>query len=169
MAYTSTSLFIIKGSQDRNSNRARTWRQELTQRPWRGATYWLAPHGLLSLLSYRTQDHLPGMAPPIVGVAFSHHWLRKCLTPTFHEDILSTETPSSLVTLASSVKWTEKQQVQSLLCSPGWPDPASVSKGPGSQVCATICCLWWHAHLSLPETPAGIRSCWMEYHDTKTF
>jgi hypothetical protein len=28
------------------------------QRPWRGAAYWLAPHGLLSLLSNRrSQDH----------------------------------------------------------------------------------------------------------------
>jgi len=26
---------------------------------WRGAAYWLAYHGLLSLLSYRTQDHQP--------------------------------------------------------------------------------------------------------------
>ena len=24
-----------------------------------GAAYWLAPHGLFSLLSYRTQDHQP--------------------------------------------------------------------------------------------------------------
>jgi hypothetical protein len=29
------------------------------QRPWRGAVYWLAPRSLLSLLSYRTQDHQP--------------------------------------------------------------------------------------------------------------
>jgi hypothetical protein len=31
-------------------------KQELMQRPWRNATYWLASPGLLSLLSYRTQD-----------------------------------------------------------------------------------------------------------------
>jgi hypothetical protein len=31
-AYTSTLLFIIKGSQDRNSHRAGTWIQELIQR-----------------------------------------------------------------------------------------------------------------------------------------
>ena len=30
------------------------------------AAYWLAPHALLSLLSYRTQDHRPGVAPPIM-------------------------------------------------------------------------------------------------------
>ena len=41
------------------------------QRPWREAAYWLASHGLLSLLSYRTQDHQPkdgtthhGLNPP---------------------------------------------------------------------------------------------------------
>ena len=39
--------------------KAGTWRQELMQRPWRCAAYWLAPHGLLSLLSFRCQDHQP--------------------------------------------------------------------------------------------------------------
>jgi hypothetical protein len=41
------------------------------QRPWRTADFWLAPHGLLNLLSYRTQDHQPrdgathnGLGPP---------------------------------------------------------------------------------------------------------
>jgi hypothetical protein len=29
------------------------------QRPWRDVTYWLASPGLLSLLSYRTQDYQP--------------------------------------------------------------------------------------------------------------
>ena len=41
------------------SSKPRTWRQELVQRPWKGAAYWLTPRGLLSLLSYRTQDHQP--------------------------------------------------------------------------------------------------------------
>jgi hypothetical protein len=35
------------------------WRQELMQRPWRDAAYWLASHGFLCLLSYRTQGHQP--------------------------------------------------------------------------------------------------------------
>ena len=39
LAYTSALLFITKGSQDRNSNRAAFWRQELMQRPWRRAAY----------------------------------------------------------------------------------------------------------------------------------
>jgi hypothetical protein len=42
LTYTATALFIIEGSQDRNSSGAETWRQELVQRPWRGAAYWLS-------------------------------------------------------------------------------------------------------------------------------
>ena len=54
-------------------NRAGTWRKELMQRPWRDVAYWIAPHGLLSLLSYRIQDHQPrngttynGLGPPLL-------------------------------------------------------------------------------------------------------
>jgi len=39
-----------------DSNKEGTWRQELMQKPWRGAAYWLAPHDFLHLFSYRTQD-----------------------------------------------------------------------------------------------------------------
>jgi hypothetical protein len=53
-ASTSTLLFIAKGSQDSNLHRAGTWRQELMQKPWRGAVYWLVSPGLFSLFSYRT-------------------------------------------------------------------------------------------------------------------
>jgi hypothetical protein len=48
-AHSSPSLRGIS----RNSGKTETEAQR-----WRGAAYWLAPHGLLSLLSYRTQDHL---------------------------------------------------------------------------------------------------------------
>ena len=58
-AYISTLPFITKGSQDRNSSRTGIWKQELMQTPWRGAANWLASPDLLSLLSYRTQDHQP--------------------------------------------------------------------------------------------------------------
>jgi hypothetical protein len=34
-------------------------KQELMQRPWRDVSYWLTFPGLLSLLSYRTQDYQP--------------------------------------------------------------------------------------------------------------
>jgi hypothetical protein len=53
-AYTSTWLFITKASQDWNSHKAGTWRQELMQRPWRSAAYWIASPHLLSLFSYKT-------------------------------------------------------------------------------------------------------------------
>jgi hypothetical protein len=56
LAYTSILLLIIKGSQD-GTQTAGVWRQELAQRLSKGTAYWLVPHGLLSLLSYRTQDH----------------------------------------------------------------------------------------------------------------
>lgn len=46
-------------------------KQELMQRTWRDVSYWLASPDLLSLLSYRTQDHQPrdgsahnGLDPP---------------------------------------------------------------------------------------------------------
>jgi hypothetical protein len=38
-------------------------KQELMQRPWRDVPYWLASPGLLSLLSYRTQDYQPRDGP----------------------------------------------------------------------------------------------------------
>jgi hypothetical protein len=57
LVYTSTLLFIIGTSQNRSLSRTR--RQVLIQRLWRGAVYWLASHGLLSLLSYRIQDYQP--------------------------------------------------------------------------------------------------------------
>ena len=57
--YTSKLLFISKGSQNMNSHRTETWRQVMMQRPWRGTSYCLAFPGLLSLLSYRTQDYQP--------------------------------------------------------------------------------------------------------------
>jgi hypothetical protein len=70
-AYTSTLLFITKRSQDWNSHRSGTWSQELMQRLWKDAAYWIASPGLLSLLSYRTLDYQArddtthnGLGPP---------------------------------------------------------------------------------------------------------
>lgn len=38
------------------------------QRSWRGtACYWLAPHGLMDLLSNRTQDRQDRVAPPTMA------------------------------------------------------------------------------------------------------
>jgi hypothetical protein len=38
-AYSCTSQLPIEGSQDRNSNRAEIWMQELMQKPWRDVAY----------------------------------------------------------------------------------------------------------------------------------
>jgi hypothetical protein len=38
-------------------------KQELMQKPWRDVLYWLPSSGLLSLLSYRTQDCQPRDGP----------------------------------------------------------------------------------------------------------
>jgi hypothetical protein len=42
-------------------------KQELMQRPWKDVLYWLASPGLLSLLSYRTQDYQPRDGPTHKG------------------------------------------------------------------------------------------------------
>ena len=52
LAYTSTSLFIIKESQDRNSNRAGADTEDMDE-----SIYWLILQSLLNLLSYRPQDY----------------------------------------------------------------------------------------------------------------
>ena len=62
---------IIEGRQDRNSNREETWSQELMQRPCRSAAYWLAPHGLLSLLT-EPRTTSPVVAPTTMGWALLH-------------------------------------------------------------------------------------------------
>lgn len=72
-----TSPFIIKGSQERNSNKTRTWTQKLMQRTWKGAVYWVVPHDLISLLSSWTQGHQPRvtLTPPINTVASTRYSL----------------------------------------------------------------------------------------------
>ena len=59
LVYTVISLPITEASQDRNSNRAGTRRQELMQRPWMDVAYWLALNGLPSLCSCKAQDRQP--------------------------------------------------------------------------------------------------------------
>jgi hypothetical protein len=71
LAYTSTSLFITKGSQDRNSNRIGTRRQGLIKKPWRDAASWLALMAC-SLILIEPRTTSPGMAPLTVGWALPH-------------------------------------------------------------------------------------------------
>jgi hypothetical protein len=74
LSCTSTSPFVIEGNQERNSKKAGTWDQ---QRPWRDAAYWLASPSLLSLLSYRPQDHQPRGGPTHNGLGSPHQSLIK--------------------------------------------------------------------------------------------
>ncbi|KAM7325014.1 hypothetical protein ACRRTK_015267 [Alexandromys fortis] len=62
-------ISLTENSEGRNSHRAGIWRQELMQRPWKGAAYRLAPHGLLNLSPYRTQDHQPRGSPTHNGLS----------------------------------------------------------------------------------------------------
>lgn len=55
VAYTSISQLITGGSWGENSSEAGAWS--------RSAAHWLARHGLLSLLSYSSQDQQPRSIP----------------------------------------------------------------------------------------------------------
>jgi hypothetical protein len=68
-AYTSTLLVITKGSQDWNSDRAGTWRQELMQRPWRVLLTGLLPLACSACCLIEPKTTSPGMAPPTLGWA----------------------------------------------------------------------------------------------------
>jgi hypothetical protein len=82
-------------------------KQELMQRPWRDVAYWLASPGLLSLLSYRTQDYQPRDGPTYKGPFPLDYYLRKCPTAGSHGGISPTEAPFSMITPAC-VKLTHK-------------------------------------------------------------
>ena len=84
-------------------------KQELMQRPWKVVTYWFAFPGLLSLLSYRTQDYQPrdGTTHNGLGHPTLDHYLRKCLTAGSYGGISSREAPFSVITPAC-VKLTHK-------------------------------------------------------------
>ena len=61
LAHTSALLFITVEVRTRTQNRAGTRRQELMQRPWKRAAYWLVSHVHL-LIKLKTTS--PGTAPP---------------------------------------------------------------------------------------------------------
>ena len=61
---------MIEGRQDRNSKKAGIWRQEMVQRKWKSAVYWLVFPGLLSMLFYRIQDHHPKVGTTHNGLTF---------------------------------------------------------------------------------------------------
>ena len=53
-------------------------KQELMHWPWRDVPYWLASPGLLSFLSYRTQEYQPRDGTTHKGLSLLDHQLRKC-------------------------------------------------------------------------------------------
>jgi hypothetical protein len=105
-AYISKLLFITKGSQNRNSYRARTWRQDLMQRPWRIAAYWLASPDCLAGSLIEPIDGNTRMGPPTLD-----HYLS--LTAGSHRGISSREFLFSVITPAC-VKLTHKTSQYSL-------------------------------------------------------
>ena len=50
---------------------AEAWRGAADAEAWRGAAHWLAPYGLLGLLSYKTRNHPPRVASPTMGLPLS--------------------------------------------------------------------------------------------------
>ena len=76
-AYTSISLLIIEGSQDRNSNRAGSWRQELMQRPWKDAAYWIVPYACSVCFLAVLRATSPRTAPPTMSWACPYQSLIK--------------------------------------------------------------------------------------------
>jgi hypothetical protein len=77
------------------------------QRPWRDVSHCLVSPGLLSLLSYRTQDYQPRDGTTYNGPSPFDHQLRKYSTAGSHGGISPTEAPFSAITPAC-VKLTHK-------------------------------------------------------------
>jgi hypothetical protein len=66
LAYT--SILLVHHQRKSGLELKQVRKQELMmQRPWRDVLYWLASPGLLSLLSYRTQDYQPRDGPTHKG------------------------------------------------------------------------------------------------------
>lgn len=60
-----TAHYEVKSGLELNRG---TWTKELKQKPWKDVAFSLTPLGLLNLLFYVSQDHLPsadsGLGPP---------------------------------------------------------------------------------------------------------
>jgi hypothetical protein len=110
-AYTSTLLFITKGSQDWNSSRpgSRSWCRG------QGGMFFT---GLLLLACsacflIESRNTSPGMAPLTMGPSTPDHWLRKCLTAGSQGSISLREALFSVITPAC-VKLTQKTSQYSI-------------------------------------------------------
>jgi len=58
LAYASSPLFTNQVRPE--TQQGRNLEEGADERPWRSAAYWVAPDGLLNLISYRIQDYQPG-------------------------------------------------------------------------------------------------------------
>jgi hypothetical protein len=63
----------------REVSKGRNWRQELMQKPWRGAIYWLASGGFLILLLIEPRTSCPEWA----GLSLSISSLKSAYRPIF--------------------------------------------------------------------------------------
>ena len=95
--YTSTLLFITK---DVRTGTQAGQKAGADAEPWRDVLHWLASPGLLSLLSYRTQDYQARDGTTHKGPYLLDHQVRKCSTAGSHGGIFSPEAPFSLITPA---------------------------------------------------------------------
>jgi len=101
LVYTSILPSITEGSQDRNPNKAGTWRQELRQRPWR-----VLLTGLLSMACWiwcliESKTTSPGMEPSTISWALPHRSLiKKMSLSSSHGNIFLIEVPSCQMILA---------------------------------------------------------------------
>lgn len=115
-------------------NQGRTWRQELKQRSWRDTAHCLAPHRLLSLLSFTIQEH-PAQGchhPQWAGCSHVDHWSQawlqanvkvacsqlRCLFPDDHRlrqvDKKQTSTQILPHALKKFLMYKSKTQIQKL-------------------------------------------------------
>jgi hypothetical protein len=138
-------LFTIEGNQNRNSNRAGTWRQELMYKPWRGVAYWLAILDLFSLFSYKTQDDQPrngttfhGLGPlPLITN-------RESIFSYISWSLSSAEAPSSLMALAHVKLAHKTSQSRSCILSVATSSLLSAFCLPsGEQLDSTTCSFPW--------------------------
>ena len=93
------------------------------QRLWRGAAYWIASPSLLSLLSYRTQDHQPRGDITQSGPALPHQSLsKKMLYWLAYSQILLEAYQGSLFSDDFSLCQVDIK-LSSTPCNPSWPKP----------------------------------------------
>jgi hypothetical protein len=71
LVYISILLFLIEESHNRNSDRVEILRQDLIQRQWRSAAYWLSHPAFLQ------NPRPPWVAPPTMDWALLHQSLIK--------------------------------------------------------------------------------------------